>query len=730
MWTTDTGLTYPAYLPNEALASNDAINVEPGLDVYPATPTPAPPAAKPDVGPNFSPAGPNMSPAPVMSEAPNMTPSVLEAPKPEVAKPKLTVDEALERAYKAEGGGVNPKTGAYGPIQLMPGRLEEVATKLGISTDDIKKMSPEEYKKEVVPAYFAAIGHPLDKIAPEDVYMGIAAPGFVGASGTTPIVDKQFGAWKKGSAPWEQNKNTWAKIAESHGRDFIQASDLREYGGIEGDAVPGQKLSPEDQSSVELANRLSSPTVTGGVKSMTTALGTPVTEEDKAYFAQREADIKASGALQKGAVSNVMAEAKEAQDARKEMLAQQDAERKQRETDAKSLYDRRQADVQSAVKDVADNKAPAPFGGNVFAGILATIGQALGAYGAAINKTRNFAADLVNSALDRDMKKWEQDQITKRFKVSSLEKLSDDARLTLKEASNDREQTQRLLYDNELKRLSTQQWSTEQNQTIQRLQDNNQQHSDELRMEAERQSRARVSITQQGGSVIPATTEDINKRAKAELESGKTPEEVAKAKALIGAESKIPVSDKERDEYTKDADNRAGRPTLDSAERTIIAMAPALGMAYDPKTGQLTDSDGKDHMPRAPGGSPIQSPFWAAAALQGDEDSKKAMLGVANAAALSAKAINGRAASDKEFDRAFERIGGFSKETQLKGLNAQLEEIRQKRNDLNTAFPGAASDYETRNSAGQKALPVSFTPKLTVPNTQPELENPADALRP
>jgi len=42
------------------------------------------------------------------------------------------------------------------------------------------------------------------------------------------------------------------------------------------------------------------------------------------------------------------------------------------------------------------------------------------AYGASITKTRNFAADMVNSMLDRENKQWEQEQMKKRFKVIHL----------------------------------------------------------------------------------------------------------------------------------------------------------------------------------------------------------------------------------------------------------------------------------------------------------------------
>jgi len=49
-----------------------------------------------------------------------------------------------------------------------------------------------------------------------------------------------------------------------------------------------------------------------------------------------------------------------------------------RERRDKLSIDQRQADIQVALKDINDDKAPKPFGGNVFAGILAVIGQGVG----------------------------------------------------------------------------------------------------------------------------------------------------------------------------------------------------------------------------------------------------------------------------------------------------------------------------------------------------------------
>lgn len=734
LFTTDAGVTIPAYLPDEAakltgdgsgaLAINnyfdDQANAASNLGQGSmANPPGNMPPSKPDVGPNFSPdiKAPNATPAPNMSEAPNMSVSPPEPTAP--VKPKLTTEEALKRAMGVEGGesgkGVNPTTGAFGSIQLIPGQSgARVASALGIDEPTLKKMSPEEFNKEAVPAYFKSIGHPLDTIDPRDVYMGIAAPGFIGKSDDTPIVENGK-PWDRNSPAWKSNAGTWGKIASANGHDVITAGDLRQYGGVkdEGPATPKTPLSAQGQATAELANRLGAPVTSGGQTQTNVNLGIPLTDEDRAEFSRRQSNLETTHDLTAGAIQNTLDEAKVQQKARAEDLQRQGDAIDGREKAGQALYDQRQADIQVALKDINDDKAPKPFGGNVFAGILAVIGQALGAYGASITKTRNFAADMVNSMLDRENKQWEQEQMKKRFKVSTLEKLSDSAKSELSMARNDREQTQRLMYQNTLDQLRTKQWSVEQQKALDASSDNNQQHLDDLKLESERQSRQHVTLSMVGGSSRPATVEEQNKRAEQEVKSGKTPEEVAQARGLLGEESKIPVDQKERAAYEAGNDNRAGRTQIDQSERSILNLAKPLGLKYDDKTGQFVDADGKDHIRRKWVGGETQSPGpsfnpqeWG---LWDDED-KKVYTALKGAAVDTAKSIYGTRASDKEFDRIVEQFGGLSKNDTINSLNNKLKEIREKRKDLDAAYPGAASDFETRRKAAGANGPIDFTP--------------------
>jgi hypothetical protein len=352
------------------------------------------------------------------------------------AKPKLTVDQALDLAIQKEGGPTgksNPTSGAYGLIGFMPGVSgKAVAKRLGISEDELKRMSPEEQRQKAVPAFFDSIGHPLATLAPEDVGLAIGASGMVGKPDDTPIKDDKYGAWAKGSKPWDQNP-AWRKIAESHGRDYLVAGDLREYygAGKADDSTTGQP--PRDTGATTPTGAAYAASLGGGrgtaertTISTATHEGIPYTPEDRTALS----DISKNAI----AANETASLAKQAQldQQRADLLVQQQKDQERadaaeaRKFASQQYYNESKNRIAEAQKAVDEDKAPKPFGGNVFAGILAAIAMGLGAYGASITKTRNFAADIINQQLDRDMKGWEQKHLDLKFKVQNAHELSRD----------------------------------------------------------------------------------------------------------------------------------------------------------------------------------------------------------------------------------------------------------------------------------------------------------------
>jgi len=106
---------------------------------------------------------------------------------------------AIRNVISKESGGKasakNPNSSATGLIQF----LERTAESLGTSTAELKKMSRSEQLPFVM-QYLSQSGVTKDT-PPEDYYVAIAAPAFVGKPNNTPV-------YREGTAEYDHNK-TW-----------------------------------------------------------------------------------------------------------------------------------------------------------------------------------------------------------------------------------------------------------------------------------------------------------------------------------------------------------------------------------------------------------------------------------------------------------------------------------------------------------------------------------------
>jgi hypothetical protein len=96
---------------------------------------------------------------------------------------------ALAAVFRLESGG----SGATGLIQFMP----KTARGLGVTMDQLREMSAAEQLPYVM-RYFKNAGL-TEQSQPDDYFVAVAAPGFVGRPDDDVV-------YARGTAAWEQNR--------------------------------------------------------------------------------------------------------------------------------------------------------------------------------------------------------------------------------------------------------------------------------------------------------------------------------------------------------------------------------------------------------------------------------------------------------------------------------------------------------------------------------------------
>lgn len=536
--------------------------------------------------PNMTPAGPAVpNPTTVTPDVPagaNMSPAL---PPPVSAAKPASWQSAYDTAVKGEGGtdtgATNPKTGALGSFQLMRDQMPG----LGVKPEDIKAMSYEQQRDELFPKYLASHGiKPDDLKTPADVGISIAAPAFLKSSDDTVISEKGK-PWVRGTPQYDQNK-MW----DVNGDGAITRGDLARYYDKQGGGGAGQ-ASGAPSTPNPLGDFITEGGSPGQVQhSRTTVEGIPQTPEDIARRGDALGNAKAdvvsayAPAMQAAAENRIAAIA--AQD-----RAQQAADlQQQQKATAKTTYDSAIADEKSATQAVLDDKAPKPFGGNTFSLILATIGQAMGAYGAAITKTRNFAADMINQFLDRDMQAWKEKHLDLKYKAESLSKLTSQRRSDFDFEANAhaRLQDQVTMRELQVAQANTQNadQQTRLGLTLASLQERYDGHEEELQRLARDHSQTTTSITEkQTGAAGP---EEQAKRRHQLVAAGHPLASVDAASARAGLPERIPL-DKDQ---TAELDRL--RPEMDKVIGSEKSVRDGLAILdkYKEKSGKQGDVPG------------------------------------------------------------------------------------------------------------------------------------------
>lgn len=487
--------------------------------------------------------GPNMSPTPSETpRGPNMTPAEPEGPtsSPSLTPPSSsTTREPWQSAYdvavKGEGGNntgaTNPKSGALGSFQLMPDQVKG----LGYKPSEVKAMSYEEQRDKLFPEYLASHGiKPGDLKTPADVGVAIAAPAFLKASDDT-VISENGKPWVKGTRQYDDNP-AW----DVNGDGAITRGDLARYYAKQGGAGAAAAKSP-------IASFLSAPvTVKPGGTETRVEQGTPYTPEDRASLAAAAMGEAQNVAGAYGPAFDAYLKQRDALLARSQQLqAREDAARAQAEQ-SRIGYSQSQDRVRAAVQAVNDDKAPQPFGGNTLAQILAVLGQALGAYGAARTGTPNFAMQLINSHLDRDLQAWKEKHLDLKFKVESEHQLSRDQFAQYQQDLAEHSQLLNQLTLNEAAQMANTTQDANARRELGTIVAGIQRRSQDSDLAMQRAARDKVTIATSAPITKAPGPEDVVKRTEELKQYGVPTEELEKSREEAGAPKRIPLNEKEQ----------------------------------------------------------------------------------------------------------------------------------------------------------------------------------------
>ncbi len=620
-----------------------------------------------------------------------------------------TTKEGYLRAFDQESGGNpgarNPKTGAAGLFQLMP----DQAKAMGV--DDVTKL-PKAQQIELFDKYLAAHG-----VAPKsdaDIGMAIGAPGAVGKSDNEVV-------YPKGSKEASLNP-AWQ---DANGN--VTVGSMKAYYAGTGSAEPSE---PTPTSKIDrLRANLNAPLSTPGQESESTQLhrqaGPEFTPEDEKALAERGEKNAANLKAAYEPIINAQADLQEQQLKRQAELQQQMDDAAQREKLAQDKYEGSLAKVQAAHQAVLDDKEPPPWTSkNTGVGILAAVFQAMGAYGAAITHSKNFASDLINDSIRRDSEIWQRQHLDKKFNAENMEKMSAQERHDYEFQVSEHRLQQRMLVDHEIQTQLQRTKDAEIQSRLGILLANNQDKIAEEKLAMQRAARGSVSTTigksTVGGVSAPADVATINKRAEDYEKAGlATKEDIAAAR-----NADVPVSDKDRQAYIEGkGTGQPGMRTIEQSERNIVEAAKTLGYEYDPKSRSFKVPEGQpDLVARSPvSGAPLGptaagvsdiakkvpiAGYVAEKTVGGGADSearKKAYLALRDAAGQTVKEVFGRT-NQKEIDMRTEQLFGYSQQSMAENLNRMMRDIQAKREELNAAFPGAAKDYSRRSRVKEQEV--------------------------
>lgn len=508
-----------------------------------------------------------------------LSPPTLPTAAPKPAAPKWDFDTSFNKIIQGESGGsggaVNSSTKASGLFQIMP----DQAAQLGLTPEQIQTMPAEQQKRELFPKYLA-----LHNLKPEDIKsdadmaLAIAAPSFVGKGAADDKVVYGAGSKEaKANPAWQTSSGD------------VTVGSLKSYYKADDGATAGQSPRPTGASTPTggaYAALLGGGRGTAEKTTISTATheGVPYTSEDQTALG----DI-AKNAITANENASLQVQAEYAKQ-RADILAQQ--EKAQQSADAaearkfasQQYYNESKNKIAEAQKAVDDDQAPKPFGGNVFASILATIGMALGAYGASITHSKNFAADLVQQQLDRDLKGWEQKHLDLKFKVQNARDLSRDQ---WQEYQTDRAEHAQLQNQVVLRQLDIRQNGLQNAEEVRRLglvksAIEERSATQDLELQRLSRDRAQTTITTEREPGKGYDLGEVAKQDEAARTAGVPLAERESIRKARGLQERLPLTEKQQAQ----AQAIEKDPRLEHITQAQTALAPILELVRKSPKGQ------------------------------------------------------------------------------------------------------------------------------------------------
>lgn len=186
-------------------------------------------------------------------------------------------------------------------------------------------------------------------------------------------------------------------------------------------------------------------------------------------------------------------------------------------------------------------------GSHIWAGVLASVSQALGAYAAVISKTPNFAQQIVSNAVDRDVQAQREEADAARGRATNAYQKFRDAGLDAREASSALKLTLGQIYQSTLMGYDATKLSAEAQKNLGTMQKTAAEFNQKTWLEIQQATKDRVSTTTSATGGTPGrrvSTMDAAVVAREKglitpeeqrqvLRQGESPEEAKKTGALM-----------------------------------------------------------------------------------------------------------------------------------------------------------------------------------------------------
>ena len=386
----------------------------------------------------------------------------------------------------------------------------------------------------------------------------------------------------------------------------------------------------------------------------------------QAQMAKAESEKQQAEAMASHAVAQHLAAQQQVANQQAEMLRKQ------------QVYQEQDQHLQSELADYSESAKPDPnkfwsTPGGAFSGVLSIIGQGLGAFGATLGRTENWAFQAAQQKMRMEMAAQEKAYDAGRGdRKNALARLAeyyhgdmDKARLALSQSLNKVAETETLAFGAQSKSKDI-----AANAKVLAAQFQQQQLLDEQR---------RMELA--AGKTTSESTEKYHQAT-----SGEGPRLSLADEVLLRKDRRkeAPTADKQADIQLKYGEQRRN---LDAARQAYQEQADVLGVKVNWQTGEVLGRDGKPVDPSKvsiPGLGTVTDklPNWSVGV-----EGRRARNVMKKAIDAYRKESTGVAYSPEELKAATDQYIGFSNEDTIRNFQQHVAEIAAKDRSLEAGFP-------------------------------------------